>query len=224
MYYISLDTASISEVLKTYFQQMSDAQINMIIVGANNGDLKDFLTDFVHYKNVHGILVEPVPHLFKALKKKFARAKNLSLENCALDKRTGIKTIYRVQDNTDFPEWSKGLGSFNKKVILGHENQVRGLRKHVIPEKVKCITFNSLIKKYRLEQVNLLQIDTEGHDFEIIKSIDFKKVRPDIIIVEYMHITFYQYFAMITLLMDNNYRVNKSHNSFDLIAVDEEIL
>jgi hypothetical protein len=29
--------------------------------------------------------------------------------------------------------------------------------------------------------VNLLQIDTEGFDFEIIKMIDFKRMKPEII-------------------------------------------
>lgn len=169
-------------------------------------------------------MVEPVPYLFNSLKKKFKDSKNLSFENSAIDKRSGTKTIYRVKEKGGFSDWSKGLGSFNKKVILGHENQMSDLRQRIISEKVRCITIAKLIKKHKLEKVNLLQIDTEGHDYEIIKSIDFVTIRPDIIIIEYMHITLYQYFAVITLLIDHKYRVNKSDNSFDLIAVDEEIL
>ena len=224
MYYLPLDAVSIDEVLGIYFDQLSGENINMVIVGANNGDLKDFLTGYLEKENVTAVLVEPIAHLFSELKNKFAGAKNLIFENVAIDSRTRKKKIYRVEKSTDFPDWCMGLGSFSKKVILGHENQVKDLRRHVVTETVNCTTFRKLVRKHKFSEVHLLQIDTEGYDYEIIKSIDFTKTRPDVIIVEYLHITFYQYFAMINILMDNNYRVNKSNSSFDIIAVDAEIL
>ena len=203
---------------------MEDEDLNMVIVGANNGDLKDFLTPYLSRSNVSAVLVEPVGDLFHELEQRFAGAANLRFENSAIGARTCRKTIYRVGKHEGMPEWSQGLGSFSKDVILGHENQVAGLRKHVIAEKVSCITFGKLMEKHGLKTVNLLQVDTEGHDYEIMKSLDLGKVRPDVIIAEYLHMTFYQYFALVTLLMDNNYRVSKSDESFDLIAVDEQIL
>jgi FkbM family methyltransferase len=224
MYYIPLNSISINEVLDTYFEQMESEDINMVIVGANNGELKDFLTPHLSRSNVSAVLVEPVAELFHELERRFAGAANLHFENSAIGRRTCRKTIYRVGKREGLPEWSRGLGSFSKEVILGHENQVAGLRKYVIPEKVSCITFSKLMEKHGLQVVNILQVDTEGHDHEIITSLDLNKVRPDVIIAEYMHMTFYQYFALITLLMDNNYRVSKSNESFDLVAVDEEIL
>lgn len=224
MYYIPLNSISVNEVLDTYFGQMESENINMVIVGANNGDLKDFLTPHLSRSNVSAVLVEPVAHLFGELEQRFGAAANLRFENSAIGPRNCRKTIYRLGEREGLPEWSRGLGSFNRDVILGHENQVADLRKYVIPEKVNCITFNKLMEKHGLQVVNVLQVDTEGHDYEIMKSLDFNKVRPDVIIAEYLHITFYQYFALVTLLMDNNYRVSKSDESFDLVAVDEQIL
>ena len=52
MYYIPLTPTSISNVLKIYFQQLTGSQINLIIIGANDGDLKDFLTKYVRKRNV----------------------------------------------------------------------------------------------------------------------------------------------------------------------------
>jgi FkbM family methyltransferase len=46
---------------------------------------------------------------------------------------------------------------------------------------VPSMTFNDLCTKYGITNIHFLQIDTEGYDVEIIKSIDFKKVSIDII-------------------------------------------
>ena len=43
------------------------------------------------------------------------------------------------------------------------------------------MTFNELCEKHKLKDIHFLQIDTEGYDAEIIKSIDFTKVNIDII-------------------------------------------
>ena len=40
-------------------------------------------------------------------------------------------------------------------------------------EIVECINFNDLVHQEKINKIDLLQIDTEGYDFEIIYSIDF---------------------------------------------------
>ena len=42
-------------------------------------------------------------------------------------------------------------------------------------------TLRYLLEKHRIERVDLLQIDTEGYDFEILKSVDFSMIQPSII-------------------------------------------
>ena len=61
-------------------------------------------------------------------------------------------------------------------------NKKRGkICKHIKTQSVKLITFADLVKKHKLSHVDLLQIDAEGHDFEVIKGIDFKDISPDFI-------------------------------------------
>jgi FkbM family methyltransferase len=43
------------------------------------------------------------------------------------------------------------------------------------------MTFNDLCDKYSITDIHYLQIDTEGYDTEIIKSIDFNRINIDII-------------------------------------------
>jgi len=223
MKYATIKAISIAKVLETYFEPLHHANVKIIIIGANNGNIKDFLTKYLSEENVTAILVEPVKDLFSELKARFEANRNIFFENSAIHRRQGKKTIYRLKKSTDFPDWCLGLGSFNKHVVLSHETEIRNLRKHLVSETVNCITFDKLIAKYQFDEINILQIDTEGYDYDIIKSINFKNARPHIIICEYLHISFYQYFDLINLFIDNNYLVNKNNGSFDLIAIDSGI-
>jgi FkbM family methyltransferase len=41
-------------------------------------------------------------------------------------------------------------------------------------EKVKCYKLNSIIKELEIDEIAYLKIDTQGHDFEVIKSLEDK--------------------------------------------------
>jgi hypothetical protein len=57
------------------------------------------------------------------------------------------------------------------------DNELKGFYlKHRIAESVECITLAELLRKHAISSVDLLQIDTEGAEFEIITSIDFDSV------------------------------------------------
>jgi len=86
--------------------------------------------------------------------------------------------------------WASGIGSFSKEHILKHRTK----RFQIAEEDIKCIkikaiTFNKLIEKYKIEYINKLLIDAEGFDYNIIKSIDFKKIFIKKIIFEKKHLS-----------------------------------
>ena len=49
---------------------------------------------------------------------------------------------------------------------------------------VELITFSDLCKIYNISEIELLQIDTEGLDYEIVNSINFKEVKINTLIFE----------------------------------------
>jgi hypothetical protein len=49
---------------------------------------------------------------------------------------------------------------------------------HSAVEKVQCWTFHQLLERHGLDHVDLLQIDAEGYDYEILRTVDFSRVRP----------------------------------------------
>ena len=53
---------------------------------------------------------------------------------------------------------------------------------------IKILVFNDLIEKYNINEIEYLFIDTEGHDYQIIKSIDFDRIKINKIKFEYKHL------------------------------------
>ena len=53
---------------------------------------------------------------------------------------------------------------------------------------VNVISINTLLKEKSLSDLGCMFVDAEGHDWEIIKSIDFDLARPKFIYFETIHI------------------------------------
>jgi FkbM family methyltransferase len=77
-----------------------------------------------------------------------------------------------------------------EKLYLYHESGHSSLikrRSHITPVgemDVELITFSDLCKVYNISEIELLQIDTEGLDYEIVNSIDFDEIKINALIFE----------------------------------------
>ena len=155
----------------------------IIQIGANDGKMDDPIYEFVtrNPKHVSGILIEPVKDYFEELKINYKKYSNFILLNMAIHNSRKEMTIYRADpikiEQYGLPKWTKGMASFNKDhpKLPGTPDDV------FIKEKVPCISLNDLLKKHQVAKIDLLQIDTEGHDSEIILNLDFQVIKPKII-------------------------------------------
>ena len=139
-------------------------------------------------RNAKVVLVEPVQEYFEALKKNYSGLGGVWCENTAIAEKEGARDFWRIKvDPTLFglPGWLAQLGSLRSdRMTKLWENYEKdsSLQKfyleHRVVEKVRCITFKQLLDKYQITDIDLLQIDAEGYDFEILKSIDFSTIRP----------------------------------------------
>jgi hypothetical protein len=69
-------------------------------------------------------------------------------------------------------------------------------------------TVDKICEKYAWNNFELLMIDTEGYDYEILKSINLKKYTPRVISFEHVHLSFNEREAAIKLLVSNDYKIN----------------
>jgi FkbM family methyltransferase len=160
-------------------------EVFFIQIGANDGVSTDPIYNFVTLNNdrVTGIAIEPMKDIYEQLKHNYKGYSNVIFENIAIHNSKSEMSLYRVdpKNSEKLPKWTKGIASFNK-----WHHELSGIDfKFIISEKVKCISFDGLLNKYNINQVDLLQIDTEGYDSEIIFSIDFSKIKPSIIHFEH---------------------------------------
>ena len=150
----------------------------LVVIGAHFGVwLKDQINSV---ENEQILLVEPVPYNYNRLKEDFKNNKNIHICTNAVFSENKIRKFYYVNENSITKlgkHWASGIGSFNKNHILDHKTKRFKIEDHDIVEiEIEFITFDSLINKYSIKSIDKLQIDVEGAEYEILKSIDLKNI------------------------------------------------
>lgn len=125
-------------------------------VGANTGLFTKMVLDRVGNEFLSKvILFEPIPYLFDECKNKFANNENIILNELALSDTEYETTILASKNN---------LG-YNKIYAEGME--IHSHEKYTI----NCVTFSDWAFKNKIEKVNFVKVDAEGHDVNVIRGM-----------------------------------------------------
>ena len=192
----------------------------LVVIGAHFGVwLSEKISE---YRNTNILLVEPVPYNYKVLKNTFKENNNIFICINAVFSKNLKKNFYFVKEDS-IPKlgkhWASGIGSFDKQHILNHKSKRFAIQDHDIDKiEIEFITFDDLIEKYKIRSINNLQIDVEGAEYEILNSIDFKKIKIDSIQFESKHFdgTFTEG-PKLKLIKDK-----LSKNGYQLTQIDDE--
>ena len=211
------DTFSI--LLDFYLSRAASEPFYFVQVGANDGKTNDPLYPFIKQYNLPGLLVEPVPEVFKELENNYRSNDNIKLANVALADECGLKQIYIIrksfqQEYCDYTGYNAtGLASFDKEHLgkhllknMGAYFNNRNVYDYLEEVTVEAIDFNSLAERYNLNRVDILQIDCEGYDYEVLKMFDFQKYSPTIINYEHKHLNDEERVAGEKLLLRKGYK------------------
>lgn len=192
-------------------------QISFIQVGANDGISFDNIYPFFKSHNCTGLLVEPLPYFFARLKLNYADSPSITPLNIALHPTADTFDIYSVNPKElyKYPHWVSGIASFNKEHLI--QNSVN--ESDLVADAVACKSLSKLIGEYGLQELDYLQIDTEGFDYEIIKMIDFRQVKPKLIKFESVHLSAEKKLATVKLLKSHGYKIIDERR--DMIALIE---
>jgi FkbM family methyltransferase len=162
-----------------------------IEIGANDGVKRDHLHDEVLRHGWRGVLVEPVPHVFERLQRNYAGVPGVALENSAISDADGTMTLHHLapaDDGGALPEWYDEIGSFSREHVLRHAGEIPDVEHRLVSITVPVLSYPSLLAKHGVERVDLLLLDTEGHDGTIVRSIDLEAHRPRLIVYEHFHL------------------------------------
>ena len=136
-----------------------------------------------------GIVIEPVKYYFDKLHK----YPNIYYENIAISNHNGESEIYYINPNdikTNDQEWMKGISSLKGMTgpLSFPSNKSLDLFKSHLKQTVKTTTLDELCKKYNIDEIDFLKIDTEGHDLIVLQSLKLDKVYVKMIKIEHKHL------------------------------------
>ena len=176
-----------------------------IQIGSNDGIRTDPLYNYIKDFKWNGILIEPQKDAFISLKEKYAENEKIHLENIAIADTDGSKKLFKIKEDKVKYEYELGMATFFPGRMF-----VNYPKEHITFEVVDCLTFSSLLKKYSIKEIELLQMDVEGYDYEIIKGIDFNYVKPKIIRYEHINLSYYDKRRCKKLLRSLGYGISES--------------
>ena len=183
--------------------------LTFIQVGAFDGLVEDPVYPLVQAFGLPGLVIEPQPRLLNTLKATYANHPQVRVVNAA---------VADANEERDFYTTARGpsrKASFFRPHLLKHgvpEAQIQTL-------KVRCATLARLVQEHGLERCDMLQIDAEGYDYQIIRTIDFQAVQPLIIRFEHAHMTNDECDQSIKLLAAHGFRFIAERR--DIIALRE---
>lgn len=131
-------------------------------------------TFYFYSRGSNGVCIEPDPNFFSLLKKYRKRDKILQVG-------VGLENITEAELYV-FPGEYSGWNTFMKTEAETRVNE-SGIKYHQVL-KVPLININEIIENHFENCPNLISIDVEGLDLQILKSLDFKQFKPEVICVE----------------------------------------
>lgn len=188
----------------------------VVQIGANDGKTKDPLhKSILKNKKWKMLFVEPVPYLFEKLKTHYPDSTRFLFENTAINNGTR-QEFYWVDQKAKYilgnlPDWYDQLGSFDKNHISKHLNGI--LTPFIVSTSIKGITLKTLLQKHGIQQIDLLRIDCEGHDWKILRQLDLTRFKPSLILFEMKHLNREELKAAL-LFLYNDYQVYQFEGDF----------
>jgi FkbM family methyltransferase len=170
-------------------------------IGAHDGITMSNTWFFEKHRKWHGVCVEPNPAVFKRL---MANRMCTTINCCISD----VAGLVRFQKITGFSEMLSGIVD---KYEADHLQRIRDeMRDHGGSSEIISVTartFADIATEHGLSEINYVSIDTEGGEYEILRSIDFRKFFVHVISVEYR---VPQREAMMATMREQNFEVIKS--------------
>ncbi|MEW6330079.1 MAG: FkbM family methyltransferase [Pseudomonadota bacterium] len=203
--------------------------MKFVQIGAADGRRADPIFSFVRRFGWRGVLCEPLPDLFGLLKRNYQGQEGLIFENVAITEKVERRVIHRVPLNRvgrhGVPAWAFGASSFvPEKTGMSGKSDRGSINNFLVPETVDCIPLATLLERNNVQELDVLQLDTEGYDANILKQLDFSRHRATIINMEWQWLTKTEQDDVLTLLRNHGYHTYFSEGDLLATAVPLETL
>lgn len=179
-------------------------------IGSMDGVMFDEMIGYTNMYNFKVLYVEPIPYLFKKLKNNISNPTAM-FENSAISDYIGEIEMITIDEkvineglvhncfygmSAVYPP-KNGLGSeFDKLTVEKYGKRV------IVP----CITFDNLVKKHNIKNIDIIKVDAEGHDYKIFKQFNLDLKQPKVIRLEWINLSEEEQNEILSILIKNNYQ------------------
>ena len=195
------------------FIKRNNLNLNFFLdIGSHLGTYSDLiLKDF---SNCKVYMFEPQIRVFKKIKIKYKNRKNIKIYNCAISDKNSFEKIHinkhdltssisiiNIKNNTYYKLKSKLFGSTSSGMIIEKL-------------KVKTSTLNKILKLNKIKKVDLAKIDTEGHEYEVLKGLQSSIKKINYILIEFRNDKIYQFYnakKIHSYLIKNNFILKETY-------------
>lgn len=161
--------------------------LNILQIGANDGQQGDWLRDFVNDDASMSVLVEPLPQPFSTLRSLYHENPRVKCVNAALATSNTYATIYHAHFPCDSPAHFSQYASFHKRVINKHRSAIQAAGGTIREAKVPAITGSELLEYFPDGGPELIGIDTEGFDAIAVNLLLDAGAKPTMLVYEHCH-------------------------------------
>ncbi len=203
--------------------ERAQGEFVVLQIGANDGITLDPIRGAVLARGWTLYAVEPMPSVFERLKVNYGEGPRFHFVNCAVGESDGSAEIYYLEPSND----SGGPGydqytSFSREVIEHHWRAIPDVKDRVRTTTVPVRRLATLIAEFGVPRIDLLQIDTEGYDYEIIKMAFAAGIVPPILAFEWENLSQADMWSCRTDLINHGYQWMLDKG--DVIAVRTDVL
>ncbi|MBQ4061881.1 MAG: FkbM family methyltransferase [Christensenellaceae bacterium] len=130
-------------------------------------------TNYLYMRGAKGVLVEANPELIPNLK--FYRHGDVILNKLITDKSGDVMDFYIMNgDGLSTPDYEAAQSFIRENPELKITRKVQ----------VETISVNDIMAEYFTEPPTIVNLDIEGMEMEVLKSMDFEKYRPLMMVIE----------------------------------------
>ena len=195
------------------FIRKNNFRLNTFIdVGAFKGKYSDLILKIE--KNCKIIMIEPQDKYFNFLKTKFANNNRVEVLKMAVsNKKTSLNLkVNKHEITSTFSKFNETNRYLNLKAIL-FSSKLENMTKS--EEKIETLSLDDIFKEKNIQNIDLIKIDTEGHEYEVLIGARDSIKKIDCILVEFHNDNIYENYnseKIHNFLIENNFTLLKRFN------------
>lgn len=168
-------------------------------IGACDGLMTTNTKFFEDNLDWNGILIEANPYQHKALIKN--RPNNKIFCDLVSDIENTVK--YYCVENEAISGVLDTLPQSHIEILNSDINYWKKRQKKII--ELKTRTLQSILDECNINEINFLSLDVEGHEYNVLNSIDFEKTKIEVILVEMLDVNEINNNKIRHFLLNKNY-------------------